>query len=307
MKFELNDYHHNISDEEFLEDIRQAAKKAGKNTLSSKEYLEFGNYHWSTISRRFGGWNAALQLAGLDIVKAFNRNSNNINVSDEDLINDVNRVCKELGVDTITTADYDKYGKHGRNYLCLRFGSWENVLLSAGLKETGYHHSVSTEELLDDLERVWIKLGRQPTSNDIRNGISKYSLSTYIKHFGSWRNALIAFVNYINSDDQDISSNEEVPQLSEIKDNKKSYRKVVITPRKTNNHKTQREPNLRLRFIVMQRDNFKCCACGASPAKDPSVELHIDHIVPWSKGGETTIENLQTLCSKCNLGKSDLL
>ena len=61
----------------------------------------------------------------------------------------------------------------------------------------------------------------------------------------------------------------------------------------------------KLRYQVLKRDNFKCCACGASPAKDPSVELHIDHITPWSKGGETTIENLQTLCSRCNLGKSD--
>ncbi len=60
----------------------------------------------------------------------------------------------------------------------------------------------------------------------------------------------------------------------------------------------------KLRYQVLKRDNFKCCACGASPAKDPAVELHIDHIVPWSKGGETTLENLQTLCSKCNIGKS---
>ena len=61
----------------------------------------------------------------------------------------------------------------------------------------------------------------------------------------------------------------------------------------------------KLRYQVLKRDNFKCCACGASPAKNPAVELHIDHIVPWSKGGETTLENLQTLCSRCNLGKSD--
>ena len=61
----------------------------------------------------------------------------------------------------------------------------------------------------------------------------------------------------------------------------------------------------KLRYQVLKRDNFKCCACGASPAKDPSVELHIDHIIPWSKGGETTLDNLQTLCSRCNLGKGD--
>lgn len=75
---------------------------------------------------------------------------------------------------------------------------------------------------------------------------------------------------------------------------------------KPNAHKTKRDASLQLRYLVLKRDNFKCCACGASPAKDPSVELHIDHIVPWSKGGETVEENLQTLCSKCNLGKSDM-
>ena len=61
----------------------------------------------------------------------------------------------------------------------------------------------------------------------------------------------------------------------------------------------------KLRYTVLKRDHFKCCACGASPAKDSSVELHIDHIISFSKGGETTLDNLQTLCSKCNIGKSD--
>ena len=69
--------------------------------------------------------------------------------------------------------------------------------------------------------------------------------------------------------------------------------------------KSTRAISDKLRYQVLKRDNFKCCACGASPAKDPSVELHIDHIIPWSKGGESTLKNLQTLCSKCNIGKSD--
>jgi hypothetical protein len=73
----------------------------------------------------------------------------------------------------------------------------------------------------------------------------------------------------------------------------------------SNLHRTQRSPAMRMRFDVLKRDNFKCCACGASPSKDPAVELHIDHIIPWSKGGESTRENLQTLCSKCNFGKSN--
>lgn len=70
-------------------------------------------------------------------------------------------------------------------------------------------------------------------------------------------------------------------------------------------HRTSRNPSMKLRFEILKRDNFKCCACGASPAKDPAIELHIDHITPWSKGGETIKENLQTLCSICNFGKGD--
>lgn len=72
-----------------------------------------------------------------------------------------------------------------------------------------------------------------------------------------------------------------------------------------NPHFTQRSPSTKLRFDVLKRDNFKCCTCGASPAKDPNVTLHVDHVIPWSKGGETIIDNLQVLCSECNQGKSD--
>lgn len=68
-----------------------------------------------------------------------------------------------------------------------------------------------------------------------------------------------------------------------------------------------RNPSPRLRFNVLVRDKFTCRYCGASPNKDPSVTLHIDHIVPWSKGGKTALDNLQVLCSTCNLGKSDIV
>lgn len=61
--------------------------------------------------------------------------------------------------------------------------------------------------------------------------------------------------------------------------------------------------NQKLRYKVLHRDRFRCVICGRSPAKDLSIELHVDHILPWSKGGKTMEENLRTLCSDCNLGK----
>jgi 5-methylcytosine-specific restriction endonuclease McrA len=61
-----------------------------------------------------------------------------------------------------------------------------------------------------------------------------------------------------------------------------------------------------MRFLVMRRDNFRFCICGTSPALQPGAVLVVDHIHPWIKGGETVMENLQTLCEPCNGGKTDL-
>jgi 5-methylcytosine-specific restriction endonuclease McrA len=56
----------------------------------------------------------------------------------------------------------------------------------------------------------------------------------------------------------------------------------------------------------MRRDNFKCRITGRSPATNQDVILEVDHITPWDKGGETVIENLQTLAKDINIGKSNL-
>jgi hypothetical protein len=57
-------------------------------------------------------------------------------------------------------------------------------------------------------------------------------------------------------------------------------------------------------YQILARDNFTCRTCGRSAQKD-GVVLHVDHIKPRSKGGTDDPSNLQTLCLKCNIGKSD--
>ncbi len=49
---------------------------------------------------------------------------------------------------------------------------------------------------------------------------------------------------------------------------------------------------------VWQRDASACQLCGTTEGR-----FHLDHKVPWSKGGKTTVENLQVLCASCNLSK----
>jgi len=49
----------------------------------------------------------------------------------------------------------------------------------------------------------------------------------------------------------------------------------------------------RMRALV--RDDFKCVGCG-----DESLELHVHHIIPVSKGGSDLLDNLKSLCIKCH-------
>jgi 5-methylcytosine-specific restriction endonuclease McrA len=51
------------------------------------------------------------------------------------------------------------------------------------------------------------------------------------------------------------------------------------------------------RFNVFLRDGFECVYCGATE------DLTFDHVIPRSRGGRTTWENIVTACSPCNLKK----
>ena len=67
--------------------------------------------------------------------------------------------------------------------------------------------------------------------------------------------------------------------------------------------RTKRDVSLATRYMVLQRDYFKCVLCGVSPAMKIGCILHVDHIVPLVKGGGNEASNLRTLCENCNLGK----
>ena len=217
------------------------------------------------------------------------------------MIDDLLNVSKKINKKTFSSSEYSQNGNYSKDTYFRRFKTWNNALASAGLIPiiVPPGKRVSEYVCLEEIERIWIALGRQPTTADIKNGISKYSLHVYERRFGSWRKALEFFVAYINGE-QEVEKPEEADDIQ---------LPIEIPQKYANNkptHKTKREINLRLRFTVMERDNFTCRMCGRSPATTHGVKLQIDHIKPWSKGGETTIDNLQTLCSDCNLVKSNL-
>ena len=81
--------------------------------------------------------------------------------------------------------------------------------------------------------------------------------------------------------------------------------KIIIRDISVNKKKDTRGISLGMRYAVLSRDRFRCIKCGLSPATSLDCKLHVDHITPFSKEGKTTIENLQTTCESCNLGKGN--
>lgn len=61
----------------------------------------------------------------------------------------------------------------------------------------------------------------------------------------------------------------------------------------------------KLRHYIKTRDNHACRYCSVTLAAEPHLLLEVDHVVPVSKGGLSTPDNLQTLCWRCNRTKSN--
>ena len=269
MKFELTEFHRDVSDEELLQDVLRVSAIYGKNTLTREEYKRYGKFGNNTFLRHFGGWNQTLELCGLQVNElqraAANGAHNYTCVTDEQLRDDLIRVADLLCRTTFSSGEYRIHGEWSTGTYFNRFGTWNNALVNAGLQpyKQVSGKKIATEALYNEIERIWVKLGRQPTSTDVKKGVSIYSLHAFSRHFGSWRKALVAFVNYVNDDDdksQTNNVNDLMPSGSSVRPKSNVRSKSNVTHElEFHKHKTQRDPNLRLRFKVLARDHFKCC------------------------------------------------
>ena len=122
------------------------------------------------------------------------------NIPDQELIDDLIRVAKELGQNKVTTFQYNDSGHYSNRTFIRRFGSWLKALEQAGLQKTK-NSKASNGQLFENFIEVWTKLGSQPKPKDFTKGISKYSVSTYKNRFGGWRKTLEAFFAWVNEED----------------------------------------------------------------------------------------------------------
>ena len=195
------------------------------------------------------------------------------------IIKDIKRVAKQIGGTRIAQDRYfQSGGKFTKGDIKKYLGNWTKALAAAKIGVVPARgHNITIERLFFNIDRVWALVGSQPSIWDMNSkGFSLYSSYPYVSRFGSWKNTLVEYRKWKAS----------------LED------KSLI-----NFHESKRRISPTLRYKVLNHDNSKCRVCGNSPTLDPTCVLQVDHIVPYSKGGKTTFENLQTLCRQCNLGK----
>jgi hypothetical protein len=191
--------------------------------------------------------------------------------------------AEKFGESYFSTMQYDSLsGKRPcADTITQRFGSWKKALKLIGISG-GREKHYSAEQLIQNLEAIWKELGFPPGSKTIATFGEKISQKPYRNHWGSVRSACEALAAFHNG---------SISQEKLLAGNVTAFRRTTIP--------------LNVRWAVLKRDNYRCNKCGASPSSDHQVELEVDHIHPVAKGGGNELENLQTLCHKCNQGKKD--
>jgi hypothetical protein len=286
MTFELETLE-DYSDDAILAELRRVAEATKGQRLTIERFNSLSRVHSTTLRYRFGSWQAALDKAGISeqVAPRFR-----VLVRDE-VIQALRYFATENpGVSATRECIAERLGVDAGS-LTRRFGKWKDVLSEVGIPPVPLGRRYTEEECFENILALWTHYGRQPHFNELKHPPSAVGPKAYIRRWGGWRAALSAFVTSVNEkgtlslNQRTAEPNADIPVLA-----------VHAIP-------APRSIPLALRYRILCRDKFRCVICGASPAKNVGVELHVDHIHPWSRGGQNVEGNLRILCCRCNLGK----
>ena len=263
----------NLSEEKLITALQEFAEELDRPPTTD-EMDQNGPYTTGPYKRAFGHWNQALRQAGLEVY--YPRN-----VSEEDLLSELQRLAQELGHIPRRDEMRDQ-GKWGGAIYQDRFGSWNEALAAAGF-EPNSRWRIPREELIAELRALTNELGHPPTTTEM-NEHGNFTIDPYHREFGGWRTALQAadpdyLENYRQSDTEIVPFGSNWPQI----------REEIIT-----------------------RDNESCLRCGMGREAHREKfgrDLPVHHRVPrrrfyndpdQSVDDADVPSNLLTLCIPCH-------
>lgn len=149
-------------------------------------------------------------------------------------------------------------------------------------------------------ENWYLSLNNMKTQYDLR--LTEYMFMRHLLLVSNQKGAFLIMLKIFDlifpSRCVDGAYNNSIPSWH-VKDSSFYIRKYI------QNNFQRKRVNLRssLRFKILHRDNYTCQACGVTAGD--GAKLHIDHILPVSKGGTNEESNLRVLCSECNIGRGN--
>jgi len=187
------------TDDVLLDEVARVARLVEGPVLTTVEFGKRARVCNSvTIRRRFGGWRATLERAGVGhmyagpiegrpwtIVHPF--------LSDEALLEEIRRVAGLVGKPVLKMADCDTHGRISSARLRRRFGDWRTTLERAGLGHMYSewdHVRQSDEALLEEVRRVAQVVGKPVLSTACFDKYGRTSARTLYRRFGDWRTVL---------------------------------------------------------------------------------------------------------------------
>lgn len=293
------------SDEAIIAELRRVAALVPDGALLESDFERLGRVGRNTVRRRFGSWFKALGAAGLAL-----RSTNQIKtrgghassrMSDDEILSVLRELAGKLGRTKLTKSDVVQHLPFSDEILRKRWGTTRAAFEAAGLEATSLGRRYTDEECFDNMLSVWTHLGRPPMHKEMSEPPSTVGGKAYIRRFGTWNKALAAFVERVNQD----SDTEEEQNLEAATVEARAAGHVPLPLAVVRSPEETRDIRLGLRFRVLHRDRFKCVLCGDHPARNAECVLHVDHVIPWSKGGKTSEDNLRTLCATCNVGRGN--
>lgn len=294
------------TDAAIIAEIKRVAGLVARTPLTVSMFERHANVGMSTVRRHFQTWRSALSSAGLGHLMNDAKTvtdkmivQRGKGMSDAALLALLRNAAQTLRKESVTVEEFNQHAPINAATLSRRFHGWANAIERAGLHPAKVQRRYSDDDCFENLLRVWTHYGRPPKFEEMPNAPSTISIRAYINRWGTWRKALKAFVDRIN---QDVGT--------KTKDDRESEQTMQTSAASRGHAPELAKPDserhaikLGLRYEVLKRDCFRCVICGRSPATTLGLELHVDHVVPFSSGGKTVPGNLRSTCSECNLGK----